>query len=154
MFRADMSTLRCLKCRSSARRRVYFLTFDAGIPHLGPGTHPFTWLLPLELGADGQWRAIGGAGGAGGVPPRAQPWVNLAGGYGGDLFYAGGHIDGAGADVSQVRIVFADGLVLTDASQDGVAVFIADQQVVMPSTVELYDRAGALVGAHEAFPGQ
>jgi hypothetical protein len=95
----------------------------------------------------------GGAGGAGGTSPRSTPWVNLGGGGGPDQFYAGGRIDNAGIDIASVELRFADGLILEDDTNDGVALFITDEMVEMPATVALLDKAGNELAAHPAFPG-
>jgi hypothetical protein len=90
-FGADISTVRCIKERSSPTRRLYYLSFDATLPHWGDEKHAYSHLLLLQRDAAGHWRHAGGAGGS-------QPWLNLAGGSGGDHFYAGGRLDRAGAD--------------------------------------------------------
>ncbi len=80
-----------------------------------------------------------------------MPWVNLAGGYGGDLFYAGGQIDRRGHRSRPGS--FADGRFLEDDAEHDVALFITDDAVLMPSPVVLLDVEGAEVAKHEAFPG-
>jgi hypothetical protein len=151
-FDADIATVRCLKQRSSGSRRVYFVTFDGSIPARRAELHSFDYVVAVHRDKDGGWRAIGAAGGAGGLPPRPSPWINLAGGSGGDHFYAGGRIDNAGVDIKRVRLSFADGVALEDDAENGVALFITDGPVSMPAAAELYDSAGERVARNSAFP--
>jgi hypothetical protein len=90
----------------------------------------------------------GGAGGAGDEPERSTPWVNLAGGGWPDQFYAGGRIADAGVAIARVELRFADGLVLEDDADQGVALFITENHVRPPSTVALLDNAGNEVASH------
>jgi hypothetical protein len=152
-FGAEISTVRCVKERSSPMRRLYFLTFEATLPPLGDRRHPYSHLLLLEYDASDGWREAGGAGGGGQLPPRSEPRLNLAGGSGGDHFYAGGRIDRAGLDIDRVRLRFADGSYLDDDAESDVALFLADTAVRLPATVEIYDRAGVQVASHPGFPG-
>jgi hypothetical protein len=131
---------------------VYFVTFDGSIPARGGELHSFGYLVALGRDTDGGWRAIGAAGGAGSLPPRPTPWINLAGGNGGDHFYAGGQIDNAGIDVSRARLSFADRAALEDDVENGVALFITDGPVSMPVAAELYDSVVERVARHSAFP--
>ena len=48
-------------------------------------------------------------------------------------------------------MVAANGGVLEDVVQDGVVMFVTDQEFQIPSKVELYDRSGNMVGTH-TFP--
>jgi hypothetical protein len=151
-FQADRSTARCIKHRRSRCRHVYFVTFHASIPHLGPDTHECHYVFPVGRDAAGQWQLVGGAGGAGGVPKRPTPWVNLGGGGWPDRFYAGGRIGSAGTDVARVQLRFSNGVTLEDDSEGGVALFITEESVLMPATAVLYDAAGGEVARHPAFP--
>jgi hypothetical protein len=151
-FAADLSTVRFVKRRQSERRQVYFVTFDAMIPHFGTQMHTHAYVYPLERARGGGWRVIGGSGGAGDPPPRSSPWVNLGGGDLAAGFYAGGPIDNAGADVARVQLQFADGLILDDDSEEGAALFIADHPGRTPATAVLYDPAGHELATHPAFP--
>jgi hypothetical protein len=153
LHRAELGSVRFVKHRESPRRRVDFVTFHGSIPMFGDDEHEFGYFFALEREPDGGWHMVGSAGGGGNAPVRGRPWVNLAGGYGGDLFYAGGQIERAGTDIDRVEIRFADGRCLDDDAKQDVALFITDYPVVMPSTVVLLDGAGAEVAEHEAFPG-
>ena len=87
------------------------------------------------------------------MPPRSEPWLNLAGGSGGDHFYAGGRVDRAGINVDRVCLRFADGAYLDDDAEHDVALFLTDTAVQLPATVEIYDRVGMQVASHPGFPG-
>jgi hypothetical protein len=150
-FQADLSTVRFVKHRQSEHRHAYFVTFDGAILQRGGETHGFGYVVALEHDPRGGWRLIGEAGGAGGVPTRSDPWVNLGGGGWPDRFYAGGRIDGAGVDIGRVELRFADGLTLADDGEEDVALFITEEAVRMPATVVLYDRAGDEAASHPAF---
>jgi hypothetical protein len=152
-FQADTSTIRVVKHRASERWHLYFVTFDATIPELGPDSRTFSYVFPVLRDADGGWRVRGGAGDAGDGPLRSTPWVNLAGGGWPDQFYAGGRIDTAELDIARVELRFADGLTLKDDTDAGVALFITDEVVEVPATVALLDQAGNDVATHPAFPG-
>ena len=153
LHRAELASVRFVKHRESSRRRVDFVTFRGSIPMLGDDEHQFGYFFALEREPDGSWRMVGSAGGGGKSPVRGRPWVNLAGGYGADLFYAGGQIERAGTNIDRVEIRFANGRRLEDDAEQDVALFITDDAVVMPSTVVLLDGAGTKVAEHEAFPG-
>src|ERR1039458_10848501 len=73
-----------------------------------------------------------GEGGAGDTPTRSTPWVNLAGGDGGDHFYAGGRIDDGGVDIACVQLRFADERSLEDDSDEGIP-SITDDAVSLPA---------------------
>jgi hypothetical protein len=62
---ADMSTVRLVKHRQSARRHVYFVTFEGTIPRRGPEICRFEYVYPVEPDPTGGWRVFGGAGGSG-----------------------------------------------------------------------------------------
>jgi hypothetical protein len=153
LHRAELDSVRFVKHRESSRRRVDFVTFHGTIQMHGPREHEFVYFYALEHEREGGWRMVGSAGGGGSSPVRGRPWVNLAGGYGGDLFYAGGQIERAGADIDRVQIRFADGRHIEDDAEHDVALFITDDAVLMPSTVVLLDSRGAEVAKHAAFPG-
>jgi hypothetical protein len=86
-------------------------------------------------------------------PRRSTPWVNLGGGGWPDQFFAGGWINDAGLDIDRVELRFANGVTLHDDSSEGVALFITDENVAMPGTVALIDRAGNQIATHRPFPG-
>jgi hypothetical protein len=154
-FQADPATIQFVKHRESERRHLYFVTFEAPIPQLGPDSrYPWSYVFPVERDPDGGWRVCGGAGGAGDEPPTVTtPWVNLAGGGWPDRFHAGGRIHGAGVDIARVELRFANGLTLEDDTAAGVALFITDQPVEIPATLALLDHAGNELTSHPAFPG-
>ena len=150
-FQADPSTARFLKHRESGHRWVYYVTFLASIPQLGPEPHEFDYVFPVERDGAGEWRVVGGAGGAGGAPRRPKPWINLCGGGWPDAFYAGGRIEAAGVDVARVELRFANGVTLEDDADSSVGLFITEESVQTPATAVLYDAAGDEVARHVAL---
>lgn len=148
---ADLSTVRFVKHRQSERRHLYFVTFDATHPRLGP-IQGVRYVYPVEPDPDGGWRVFGGAGGAGEAPRRSTPSVNLGGGGWPDRFYAGGQIDDAGTEIDRVELRFANGITLDDDAEEGVALFITDQTVESPAIVALLNRSGNEIATHP-FPG-
>ena len=85
------------------------------------------------------------------MPNRSYPWVNLAGGWNRDLFWAGGRVLDNGLDVVRVRLISENGIVLEDTVQDRLALFVSNKWVERPLKVELYDRSGKMVGTHQAL---
>lgn len=150
--RADLSTVRFVKHRAS-KRRLYFVTYSATMPDVGPDVHSFDYVYPVEPDPDGGWRVRGGAGGSGRAPRRSTPWVNLGGGGWPDEFFAGGRIDDAGIDIARIELRFANGVTLHDDAEQGVALFITDETIAMPGTAVLLDEAGDEVATHRPFPG-
>jgi hypothetical protein len=145
-FAADLSTVRFVKERRTPDRRLYWLAFE---DHDG---QPWQWLVAAVESEAGGWLAQDGAGGSGrGDLERADPWVNLAGWWGLDGFYAGGEIFAAGTEVAMVRLRFPNELILDDDAERGAALFLTDQRVEPPATVEICDRAGTTIASHEAF---
>src|SRR5205823_3306335 len=77
-----------------------------------------------------------------------EPWANLAGGWGPDGCWAGGHVSGP---VHHVRMVDASGeRVVEDTVEHGVALLMLDAPG--PCTVELYDAAGGLLRVQPHAP--
>jgi hypothetical protein len=140
-FTALPGTIRCRKHRAIAHRRLYAVTFDSEQPF---PAH-WWWLIAAEEQEDG-WVARRGAGGAGDGPSRSDPWVNLAGWWGHDRFYAGGEIL-AGENVTAVRLNSRDGEVLEDDTAAGVVLFLAARALELPVTLELLDAHGQLVAS-------
>lgn len=149
----DLASVRFVKQRSSARRRVIFVAYEAVHPRFGPDPLPGTGIYPVEPADGGGWRTIGHAGGLGGEPQWSTPRLNLGGGQlpGGGM-YAGGTVHGAGHDVAHVQLRFPDGTVLSDDTEGGVALFITDADLGLHATVVLLDPAGAELACHPAFP--
>ncbi|MFZ1992733.1 MAG: hypothetical protein WAU75_01385, partial [Solirubrobacteraceae bacterium] len=66
-------------------------------------------------------------------------------------FYAGGRVHDAGVGVAHVQLRFTDGVVLEDDTDQGIVLFITDQEVRLPADVVLLHRAGEQVASHP-FP--
>jgi hypothetical protein len=145
---ARAETFRFIKERAIPRRRVHAVTFEseAGMPVL--------FICSLHQSDDGNWRFVGGAGGGyAGDPIPSQPWANLGGGGGPHTFYAGGRILG-GQDIVRVSLTAANGTQLEDTVDDGVVLFLTDEEVQEPLQARLYDHAGNLVSQHQVWGGK
>lgn len=109
------------------------------------------WLVAAEQDKTGAWLPRGGAGGSGQGPERAEPWVNLAGWWGLEGFYAGGEVKAAGAEVARVRLRCADEVELEDDADGGVVLFLTDRPAQTPVTVEICDSNGNILGSYSDF---
>ena len=66
------------------------------------------YFLCVRQDIPGYWRTVGGANfhpGEENMPNRSYPWVNLAGGWNRDLFWAGGRVLDNGLDVVRVSVI-------------------------------------------------
>jgi hypothetical protein len=114
------------------------------------------YTVSLAQGDDGEWRVMGGAGGAAEDPPENAPkrghaYANLGGGGWPRQFYAGGAIEEDNGAVARVRLRSANGVELEDTVEDGEVIFLTDDAIQTPLEVELYDGAGDLVARHMTF---
>jgi hypothetical protein len=137
-FVARHDSIRCLKERSLPGRRLFAVAFSdvAG--------RPYRWLAGVEEREDG-WAVMGGAGGGGHCPPqRDDPWVNLAGWWGPQGFFAGGDIYAADS-IAAVRLTTHDGVVLEDDAEAGVVLFLTGRAIEVPVRLELLDGDGRAV---------
>lgn len=134
-FSALPDTIRCVKQRAIAGRRLYAVTFESRQPFPAQ----WRWLIAAEEEDDG-WVARGGAGGAGEGPRHDEPWVNLAGWWGPDRFYAGGDVL-TDQPISRVRLTSRNGTTLEDNTEAGVVLFLTDRTIDLPVTLELRDDA-------------
>jgi hypothetical protein len=134
-FSAIPDTIRCLKQRAIAGRRLYEVTFESQ----QPSPAQWQWLIAAEQ-EDHGWVARGGAGGAGESPRRNEPWVNLAAWWGPDRFYAGGEVL-SDQPIARVRLTSRDGTMLEDDTEAGVVLFLTDRTIDLPVTLELCDNA-------------
>ena len=115
-----------------------------------PNGRFWRYICHAEQDAGGDWQLAGASGGSSdGLPARGQPWTHLGGGGWPKRFYAGGYMDDQ--SVARVRLTSANGVVLDDTIDRGVALFIADGEVAVPIRAELYDARGTLIGEQVAF---
>ena len=144
---ARISTVQFLQERHLSDRQLHLVAFE------NQDGEREQWLLCVREIAPDHWQNAGGASisAAEVMPQRNAPWVNLASGWSGDLFWAGGRVLDNGLDVVRVRLISENGVVLEDEVQDGLVLFVANQSVQRPLRVELFDRSGKLVGTHQAF---
>jgi hypothetical protein len=144
-FTARAESIRCLKERTIAHRRLYAVSFD----HQSPSPQHWRWLISVEEDDTG-WVARGGAGGAGDSPQKSEPWVNLAGWWGRDRFCAGGDIL-FGDEVASVRLTTRDGVILEDDTDSDLVLFLTDRTVEVPVTLELLGADGHVVATQLEF---
>jgi hypothetical protein len=94
----------------------------------------------------------GCAGGAGGDPARAHPWIDFGAWGWPQFFCGGGKVIGAGSErARQARLRFANGTTLEDTIDAGIVLFITEVPVQMPVTVEILDGTGAMLTTYQAF---
>src|SRR5205823_649620 len=84
-----------------------------------------------RVGQDWLARRITGASGSGELSSTA-PRVNLGGSWGRHGFCGGGRVEPAGADVSRVRVRFANGVELDDDTDGGWVLFFTNRPVEPP----------------------
>jgi hypothetical protein len=152
-FARDPAAIVVHKQRESDDRRLYAVGFD------DLRGNWWFWLIAAQLGVEG-WAAHGVAGGSDGPggPERAtirpsstgsSPWLNLCGQWGGDTFYAGGRLDGAGAAIGRVQLTLSDGSQLQDDGVGDVSLFIG-RHGQPPVRVEIFAPDGALLSKRDA----
>lgn len=106
------------------------------------------------------WVAYGVAGGSNGPAHRergtARPSyagsdrrLNLCGQWGGQTFYAGGHLDPAGAQIGRVQLTLNDASQLEDDGVGEVSLFIG-RKGEAPRKVDIFAPDGALLSSHNA----
>jgi hypothetical protein len=144
---AKKSTVKFLQERSLSDRQLHLVAFE------NETGQQQQWLLCVKSLTPDSWITAGGAsiGGVETMPKNSNPWVNLAAGWQQDLFWAGGRVLDNGLDVVRVRLISENGIVLEDTVQDGLVMFVMNRWVQRPLQVELYNRSGNLVRAHQAL---
>lgn len=68
--------------------------------------------------------------------------------------FAGGRVQSASTDPTQVRVRWDDGYTIEDEIQNGIALLFGARDALAPATVEFLGPAGRVVGAHEPFIDQ
>lgn len=143
---ARPETIHFIKMRSIAQRQVHVVAFET------QADQRMRFTCCVRQDDTGMWHFAGGAGGtANGSPRHDHPWVNLGGGGWPQQFYAGGEVLDNGLDVVRVRLRSASGTEMEDTVDDGVVLFLTDDEVRMPVFAELFDRSGNVVGQHQAM---
>lgn len=150
---AKATTIQFLKQHSTPRYQLHAVTFEneAGVQR--------TCFCFVRRGESDLWELSHTLDESGEHPPTKeeqdtnQPWVQLGAhvGVAGTLFWAAGHVIDHGFDVTRVRLISSNGLVLEDRIEDGPVLFLTDQQVQLPVEAELYNRFDALVGKQTVF---
>jgi hypothetical protein len=150
-YRVDLDTLRfVIERTTSGGRRFFVLTFEAD--HVRLGRMPMHSLVIAEPAEGGGWVARGIASGSGDgsdkPPSWTKPRVNLAGSWSQTGFRGGGRLHRAGADIARVRLTFTNGPSLEDHAESDWVFFLTEVPVAQQATVEMIDRAGAVVARH------
>ena len=147
-FSAKPETIRFIKERSLPHRQLHFATFE---DEQGMQMH-FT--CHAEEVSDGKWRLNGGYGGSVGGPQVSSPKVYLGGsGDSTGEFEAGGYVELSGHSVARVQLVSANNVILEDAVENDIVLFLADQFIEFPIEARLYDAQGKLLNTHPVLPG-
>jgi hypothetical protein len=121
----------------------------------GPYAVIWHWLVAAELDEQtGGWSARHVAGGGGRFGQHdlwrsREPRINLAAGWNADGYYGGGAIHPAGFGVTRVRLMFPNGVRLEDDAVGGLALFLTQQEVEMPVTVDFLGATGRTLGRRE-----
>jgi len=138
-------TIRCVKQRAIAGRRLYAVTFESRQPFPAQ----WRWLIAAEEDDD-DWVARGGAGRAR-KGPRARQTLGRSRWLGGpDRFYAGGDVL-IDQPISRVRLTSRHGTTLKDNTEAGVVLFLTDRTIDLPVTLELRDDAGQVLASQLAL---
>ncbi|MFI5274970.1 MAG: hypothetical protein ACHQ4H_18220 [Ktedonobacterales bacterium] len=104
----------------------------------------------VKQDASGDWWPVGASSGTvNGRPAREQLWALLGGGGWPKQFYAGAYVDDD--SVTRMRLRAANGVVIDDTIDHGVALFVTDEEITLPIEAELYDARGTLIGQQIAF---
>ena len=145
---ADVDTVDFLKQREVLGARLFVVAFEA--EHERRGFTQMTILVRADrIGRDWLARRITGASGSGELSSTA-PRVNLGGSWGRHGFCGGGRVEPAGADVSRVRVRFANGVELDDDTDGGWVLFFTNRPVERPNArVELLDRSGERISSFD-----
>jgi hypothetical protein len=149
---ARLDTIEFLKERVIGHRHVYAIGFEADHPRAG--RVEMTMVVRAERVSGLGWVARGiSAGTDVGEPDVTEPRVYLGGSWGRFGFCGGGKVYAAGAEVARVRLRFATGVELEADAEGGWVLFFTDEPVERPdATVELLDRNGEVLAAHEWPP--
>lgn len=145
-FDARPETIQFGKARRAPHCQVHAVTFET------QDGQRMRFTCCVRQDSQGEWQFTGGAGGAADHDPqRSHPWINLGGGGWPNQFYAGGHVLEHAGEVVRVLLRAANGTVLEDSVEDGVALFLTDETVQLPLYAELVDAGGRIVSQHRAL---
>lgn len=143
---ADRDTVSFVKERAVPGRQLHFVRLNT---RTAEQRH---FVVGVVRERDGQWEVRGCAGGGGGDPPRAHPWINF-GAWGMPRFFCGGgRVIGVDAERAvRARLRFADGPSLEDSVDAGIVLFMSETPVRLPATVEIVDASDSMLATYEAF---
>lgn len=170
LFEANPATIRFVKTLAIPGRRLYAVAFtDRRSPlRQARDTQLVPWMIPSAarrlakdpdrlalVGArerpDGTWQLESQTGGGRTDPGGDGPQINFAGWCGSDGLAGGGTVHARDGDVTTVHLRFANGVELEDDVEDGLALFLTDEQVQLPGTVRLLDDRHSLIATRAAF---
>jgi hypothetical protein len=145
---ADPDSVRFIKERAAPGHQLHFVRFATRA-----GSERALVIEVVQQSA-GQWEVRGNAGGGHGDPPRSQPWVNFAAWGWPRFFCGGGRVIGAGSErARRARLGFTNGTMLEDSVEEGTVLFMTDDPVQLPATVEIRDEAGVTLARYQEFHG-
>lgn len=142
-FGARPETLRFVKVREIPGRQLHAVLFE------DEQKQPQFFICYVVRDNLGHWHYRGGGGGSKcwGLVHNDQPPIHGSKEFPHD-FFAGGYVPQPELDVERVRLISQNGLVLEDTVQDGLVLFVTDQNVCAPIQAELYDHTSQLVAQH------
>ena len=79
------------------------------------------------------------------------PRVDLSGGHSSDYFYVYGEIIDQRFEVTHVRLVSINGVILEEPVEAGLVLFLSERVLAKPIEAGLYNITGKLVGRHPVF---
>ncbi len=82
----------------------------------------------------------------------SQPWVLLSGALQGNPFWVGGPVIDHGFNVTRVLLIGANGIILEDAVEENLVLFLTEKQIGLPIEAELYDHTHTRVAKYTIFP--
>jgi hypothetical protein len=113
---------------------------------------PRVLVIRTWQGPDGAWIVAPVGGGSPGPSRRTKPWVNFTAGFGAHGFAAGCYLEGTGSELARsVRLTFANGIVVTDALDNGIVLFFEPRPVGFPADVEILSGQGERLASYTAF---
>lgn len=146
---ARLDSIEIRKERGVDDRRLFAVAFE------DMSGNRWSYLVAAEREGDG-WVAHGVAGGSDGPTTNERssgsttPSIDIYGQWGADRLYVGGELDPCAAVVGNVTLTLSDGTQVTDDSECGVALFVA-QRGAEPATVEIFNEHGDLLVSRKAF---
>jgi hypothetical protein len=146
---AASDSVQFVKERSSSGRQLHLVRFSTR------AGEQRRFVVGVVQQPGGLWEVRGFAGGGDNDPPRDHPWINF-GAWGWPRFFCGGgSVIGTNSErAARARLRFAQGTTLEDAVDAGVVLFMTENPVQLPASVDILDGTGSLLATYEAFEGR